>query len=77
MHPFSNHVIQSRALHAGVSFPRGAGGVVLQRYFFVMKKVFNYSELHFSKGTFYKIHTLAVKTFRVKNCFDWITKNNS
>ena len=67
MHPFSNHVIQSRTLHAGVSFPRGAGGVVLQRYFFVMKKVFNYSELHFSKVT-YKIHPLMVspdfQTFR-------------
>ena len=23
------------------------------------KKVFNYSELHFSEGNFYKIHTLA------------------
>ena len=28
-------------------------------YLFVKKKVFNYSELHFSKGTFYKIHTLV------------------
>ena len=28
------------------------------RYLFVKKKVFNYSELHFSEGTFYKIHTL-------------------
>ena len=26
--------------------------------FFEKKEVFNYSELHFSKGTFYKIHTL-------------------
>ena len=29
------------------------------RHLFVKKKVFNYSELHFSKGTSYKIHTLA------------------
>ena len=29
------------------------------RYLFVKMKVFNYSELHFSKGTFYKIHTLV------------------
>ena len=33
------------------------------RYLFVKKKVFNYSELHFSKKTSYKIHTLVrVKT---------------
>ena len=30
------------------------------RYLFVKKKVFNYSELHFCEGTFYKIHTLAM-----------------
>ena len=29
------------------------------RYLFVKMKVFNYSELHFSKGTCFKIHTLA------------------
>ena len=33
--------------------------VVLYRYLFVMKKVFNYPELHFSKVTSYKIHTLG------------------
>ena len=27
--------------------------------FFVKMKVFNYSELHFSEGTSFKIHTLA------------------
>ena len=27
------------------------------------KKVFNYSELHFSKGTFYKIHTLRIMDY--------------
>ena len=31
------------------------------RYLFVKKKVFNYSELHFSEGTSYKIHTLNSK----------------
>ena len=31
------------------------------RYLLVKKKVFNYSELHFSEGTFYKIHTLISK----------------
>ena len=30
----------------------------LLRYLFVMKKVFNYSELHFSEVTSSKIHTL-------------------
>ena len=30
------------------------------RYLFVKMKVFNYSELHFSKVTSYKIHTLAI-----------------
>ena len=29
-------------------------------YLFVKKNVSNYSELHFSEGTFYKIHTLVV-----------------
>ena len=29
------------------------------RYPFVMKKVFNFSELHFSEVTSYKIHILA------------------
>ena len=33
--------------------------VVLYRYLFVKKKVFNYSELHFSEVTSYKIHTLG------------------
>jgi hypothetical protein len=32
--------------------------VVLYRYLFVMKKVFNWSELHFSEVASYKIHTL-------------------
>ena len=31
------------------------------RYLFVKMKVFNYSELHFSEVTFYRIHTLGVK----------------
>ena len=31
----------------------------LYRYLFVKKKMFNYSELHFSEGTCYKIHTLV------------------
>ena len=30
------------------------------RYLFVKKKVFNYSDLHFSEGTFYKIRTLVI-----------------
>ena len=30
-------------------------------YLLVKKKVFNYSELHFSEGTFYKIHALISK----------------
>ena len=30
------------------------------RYLFVNMKVFNYSELHFSDMTFYRIHTLAL-----------------
>ena len=30
------------------------------RYLFVKKKVFNYSELHFSEVSFYKIHTLGI-----------------
>ena len=30
------------------------------RYLLVKKKVFNYSELHFTEGTFYKIHTLII-----------------
>ena len=30
------------------------------RYLFVKKKVFNYSELHFSEVTSYKIHTLGL-----------------
>ena len=34
--------------------------IVLYRYFFVKKKVFNYSELHFSEVTSYKIHSLIV-----------------
>ena len=29
-------------------------------YLFVKKKVFSYSELHFSEGTSFKIHTLDV-----------------
>ena len=29
------------------------------KYLFVKKKVFNYSELHFSEVTSFKIHTLA------------------
>ena len=33
------------------------------RYLFVKKKVFNYSELHFSKGTSFKIHTLESSSF--------------
>ena len=34
--------------------------VVLYRYLFVKKKVFNLSELHFSDVTSYKIHTLTI-----------------
>ena len=34
------------------------------RYLFVKMKVFNYSELHFFEGTFYKIHTLDYLNFR-------------
>ena len=33
------------------------------RYFFVKKKVFNYSELHFSEETSFKIHTLVLKEY--------------
>ena len=35
------------------------------RYLFVKMKVFNYSELHFFEGTFYKIHTL------IRNLNQW------
>ena len=35
--------------------------VVVYRYLFVKKKVFNLSELHFSEVTSYKIHTLEVR----------------
>ena len=38
------------------------------RYLFVKMKVFNYSELHFFKGTFYKIHTLAASPFFGGRC---------
>ena len=37
------------------------------RYLLVKKKVFNYSELHFSEVTSYKIHTLAI--LKMKNIF--------
>ena len=57
----------------GVSFPGVAGGVVLYRYFFVMKQVFNYSELHFSEVTSYKIHSsflrLKSKDFFFQNVY--------
>ena len=33
---------------------------VLHRYPFVKKKVFNWSELHFSEVTYYKIHILGL-----------------
>ena len=32
---------------------------ITYRYLFVMKKVFNWSELHLSEVTSYKIHTLG------------------
>ena len=35
------------------------------RYLFVKMKVFNYSELHFFEGTFYKIHTLEFKLEKI------------
>ena len=34
--------------------------LVLYRYLFVKKNVFNLPELHFSEVTFYKIHTLII-----------------
>jgi hypothetical protein len=34
--------------------------ILYYRYLFVKKKVFNWSELHFSEVTFYKIHTLRI-----------------
>ena len=34
------------------------------RYLFVKMKVFNYSELHFSEGTSFKIHTLKWTVWR-------------
>ena len=34
--------------------------MLLYRYLFVKKKVFNLSELHFSEVTSYKIHTLVL-----------------
>ena len=37
--------------------------LLIYRYLFVKKKVFNYSELHFTEVTFYKIHTLEVSPF--------------
>jgi hypothetical protein len=40
------------------------------RYPFVMKKVFNWSELHLSEVTSYKIHILKVATFEFKFRFN-------
>ena len=45
------------------------------KYLFVKKNVFNYSELHFSEVTSYKIHTLTSRFWfffdflRIFNCF--------
>ena len=41
------------------------------RYLFVKKNVFNYSELHFSEVTSYKIHTLVSNSNHIKTyvCF--------
>ena len=36
-------------------------------YLFVKKNVFNYSELHFSEVTSYKIHTLVTANFHFEN----------
>ena len=41
--------------------------VVLYRYLFVKKKVFNLSELHFSEVTSYKIHTLVDSCLTITN----------
>ena len=39
------------------------------RYLFVKMKVFNYSELHFSEGTSFKIHTLAPRIKKLETYF--------
>ena len=39
------------------------------RYLFVKKKVFNYSELHFSEVTSYKIPTLAIGAANLEGLF--------
>ena len=46
--------------------------IYYHRYLFVKKNVFNYSELHFSEGTFYKIHTLK---FKLEKIWDWGLRN--
>ena len=41
------------------------------RYLFVKMKVFNYSELHFSEGTSFKIHTLGILKFHKLGCLTY------
>ena len=43
------------------------------RYLFVKMKVFNYSELHFSEVTFYRIHTL-IGQISIKTIFFLVLK---
>ena len=45
--------------------------VVLYRYLFVKKNVFNWSELHFSEVTSYKIHTL-IQQLKVPMPSTWL-----
>ena len=47
---------------------------VLYRYLFVMKKVFNYSELQFSEVTSYKIHTLTSYASEYLKTFNSVSK---
>ena len=50
--------------------------VVLFRYLFVKKKVFNLLDLHFSEVTSYKIHTLVIiAKFIFFEKFEEIVKN--
>ena len=49
---------KNATLNSWTLFSSQKGTCTTLRYLFVMKKVFNYSELHFSEVTPYKIHIL-------------------
>ena len=49
--------------------------ITYYRYLFVKKNVFNYSELHFSKLTSYKIHTLRCTKAKPGRAIEWNDEN--